>query len=387
MGSPQPAKHLITVAGTNGKGSIVSYISNVLQGLGYSQGSYTSPHLLRYNERVRISGLEAGDDILLDAFAAVESSRNTVSLTYFEFGTLAAFHILSNAGLDFGVLEVGLGGRLDAVNILDGDCAVISPIGLDHQEYLGGDRESIGFEKAGIIRPGKPLVCGEAEPPLSVLDAAKNLDAPVFRLGREFSIKPINSGFRFAMEGCILNIPPPPLIGQHQVNNIATALAAIATIIPDVENRQQEVAAAISGVILPGRLEAVMKSPLVFVDVGHNPMAAAAVRQALEARGINRIRCVLAMLRDKNAVDVVRALDGLVAGWYCAGLAGVRGQSGAQLAKQVQHGADLTEVQVFIRVEDAVTDAIADSGPGQCTLVFGSFLAAAKAIQHLENVY
>ena len=209
MGSPRPARKIVTVAGTNGKGSTVAYLCAMLRGLERSYGSYTTPHLLQYNERIQINGICASDEQLVAAFEQVEAARGEISLSYFEFGTLAAFCIMASETLDYAVLEVGLGGRLDAVNILDADCTVITPIGLDHQEYLGTDRESIGYEKAGIIRAGIPLVCGEADPPDSILAAATRLQAPLFRLGREFEALPAGETVCFSKGDVDWSLPCP----------------------------------------------------------------------------------------------------------------------------------------------------------------------------------
>ena len=237
MGFPRPARQIFTVAGTNGKGSTVAYLAAMLRALGYSFGCYTTPHLMRYNERVQINGSEVSDGQLVEAFERVEAARGEVSLTYFEFGTLAAIFLMSQAGLDFSIMEVGLGGRLDAVNILDANCAVITNIRLDHQDYLGDNLESIGREKAGIVRPNVPLVCGETNPPASVLAEASRQQAALVRLGHEFNAIEELGNLRFTKGDCSLLIPCPQMIGQHQVNNLATALAALLELVPDAEKK------------------------------------------------------------------------------------------------------------------------------------------------------
>jgi len=375
------------VAGTNGKGSTVATICSLLDALGQSYGSYTSPHLRAYNERVRLQGEPVPDETLLQAFEQVEAARGDVSLSYFEFGTLAAIYILSSAGLDYSVMEVGLGGRLDAVNLLDADCAVITPIGLDHQEYLGDDLLSIGGEKAGIIRPGRPVICGEADPPASIVETALAHTAPLKRLGVEFNISRLNGLARFSAGGLEMEVPLPVLDGPHQLNNMATAIAALLELIPGAAAAPDLLVHGLRSVSLSGRFERIFQQPAVWVDVGHNPMAARAlavtVGEAMKAEGIARCRCVLAMLIDKDAPAVADELRPAVSTWYCAGLEGDRGQTGAALAGRVDQVDGELEIHVFKHVSQALDAAISDSGPDDGVLVFGSFLTATEALQHL----
>jgi len=402
MGSPRPARQIITVAGTNGKGSTVAYLCGMLRALGYSFGSYTTPHLLRYNERVQVNGIDASDRQLLDAFERVEAARGDVSLSYFEFGTLAAISLMHDyrnsadkkAGLDFALMEVGLGGRLDAVNILDADCAVITTIGLDHQEYLGDDRESIGREKAGIIRRKVPLVCGEMDPPASVLAQASHLRAPVLRLNHEFNAVDERESIRFTRGAIDFLLPRPQMIGRHQVNNMATALAALLELVPNAAHSINQVARGLLSVSLAGRLQRISSHPLVYVDVGHNAQAAEAIREVLsEMIGSGEIRschCVIGMLADKDATVVARILEPVVAAWFCAGLGGERGQSGEELAMQIKAGAVHAKTTSFADVDTALDAALAARGterPGSdCVLVFGSFLTAGQAMGRWQTV-
>jgi len=388
MASPRPARRIFIVAGTNGKGSTVAWLDGMLRSLAYSCGTYTSPHLLCYNERVRINGAVVSDRQLVEAFERVEASRREISLSYFEFGTLAAFSILHKADLDFAVLEVGLGGRLDAVNILDADCALITNIGLDHQEYLGDDRESIGREKAGIIRWKTPLVCGEADPPESLISKASRLQAPVKRLSHEFAVRLSGEEIRFTNGVTDFLLPAPQMTGQHQLENLATALAALLELVPDASDHITRLAEGITPISLPGRLQQVCEQPRVYVDVGHNPLAARAVLDVLgKSPGRNSealCHCVIGMLADKDAVAVAKILDSLVSAWYCAGLEGERGQSGEELASRIRAGAPSAPVVAFETVDMALEAALEAVGRGSpsadCVLVFGSFLTAGKAI-------
>jgi dihydrofolate synthase/folylpolyglutamate synthase len=389
MGQPQPARELFMVAGTNGKGSTIATLCAFLEALGLRYGSYTSPHILRFNERVRISGIPVSDAELVEAFEQVEAARRDVSLSYFEFSTLAAFRILSGADLDFAVLEVGLGGRLDAVNLVDAHCAVITPIGLDHQDYLGDDLESIGYEKAGIIRPGRPVISGESDPPASILQQAASLDAPLKRLGKDFTVEAVADGMRFCVDGKELRLPAPVLAGSHQLGNAATAIAALLQLIPDAIAEREALARGMKQVRLSGRLERVAERPAVWIDVGHNPMAARAVaravRQIMEREQLRECRCVLGLLADKNAGAVAAELDTLVSSWYCAGLTGPRGQEGDELAKKLQEGGRQAEVLAFDSVHEALTAALRESRKDDGVLVFGSFLTAEEAFKTVRG--
>ncbi len=389
MGSPAPAPRIFMVAGTNGKGSTVATLCALLDALGLRHGSYTSPHLVDYNERVRVNGKKVSDEELLQAFEAVEKVRGEVSLTYFEFGTLAAIWILSRSALDFAVMEIGLGGRLDAVNLLDADCAVITPIGLDHQAYLGNDRVSIGREKAGIIRPGKPVISGENDPPVSIIQRALELGAPLKRLGREFAVEQIDGRARLAVGGLELDLPLPALDGPHQLNNMATSVAALLELLPQAAHEAAVLAHGLQAVSLGGRFERVSHRPAVWVDVGHNPMAAralaVAMAEAVNAEGIRAVRCVIGMLVDKDAERVAEELATVVDAWYCAGLAGERGQSGAALGGRLRLAHPSMEITIFEQVSDALESAVADSGPDDAVLVFGSFYTATEALQYWRS--
>ena len=324
----------------------------------------------------------------MQAFERVEAARGDVSLSYFEFGTLAAISILARAGLDYSVMEVGLGGRLDAVNLLDADCAVITPIGLDHQEYLGDDLLSIGREKAGIIRPGRPVICGETDPPASIIETALAQSAPLQRLGSDFTIKRLDAVARFSMEGLEMEIPLPVLDGPHQLNNMATAIAALLELVPGAAADPDVLVQGLRSVSLSGRFERISQRPAVWVDVGHNPLAARAlaltVDEAMKVAGISQCRCVLGMLADKDAASVVEELQTVITAWYCAGLDGDRGQTGAALAGRVEQADSALEINVFKSVAQALDAALSDSGPDDGILVFGSFLTATEALQHLN---
>ena len=367
MGSPRPAPSIFVVAATNGKGSTVATICGLLDGLGYRHGSYTTPHLYRYNERVQLDGNPVRDDLLLAAFERVEAARGGTSLTYFEFGTLAAFAVLAEAGLDHAVMEIG----------------------LDHQEYLGPDLESIGREKAGIIRPGQDVICGEAHPPESLLAIAAGQGARLQRLGADFRLQPDDDSVRFEGNGAVLDLPRPALPGPHQFDNMATGVAAVLTRLPEAAGHPEALRRGLQSVRLRGRLERVAERPAVWIDVGHNPLGARAVAVALEEirvrEGIHDCRCVLGMLADKDAAAVVEELQAGISHWYCASLPGSRGQAAEQLAARIETAAGSAALRLFDSVESALDAAIADSAMDDGVLVFGSFLTAAAAGKHWRD--
>lgn len=404
LGSPRPAARIFTVAGTNGKGSTTALLAALNSALGQRCGTYTSPHILRFNERISIMGVAVSDACLVQAFeqveaarveaARVETVRGTVSLTYFEFTTLAAFLIMQQAQLDCAVLEVGLGGRLDTVNLVDADCAVITPIGLDHQDFLGSDIASIATEKAGIIRAATPLVCTETHPPVQIVDIAASLGAPLYRRGIDFDLLADNNGgLTFLLGDRLLNVSHPPMDGVHQLDNLATALAATLLLNPalahdadgDPVPGQAEINSAIENCKLPGRLQQIADSPDILVDVGHNTLAAGVVASYLEDSGKSGVICVLAMLADKPAETVAQALGQVVTCWLCAGSDGVRGQTGEALAQRLGTVVSAARISHCETVAGAMDAALAMADEQDTILVFGSFTTVSAVMAWQEN--
>ena len=389
LGSPTPAQKIFTVAGTNGKGSTVAYLAALSGALGQRHGSYTSPHLFRFNERICIMGEAVSDDCLVQAFEQVESVRGEVSLTYFEFTTLASFLILQQAGLDCAVLEVGLGGRLDTVNLIDADCTIITPIGLDHQDYLGPDLDSIATEKAGVIRAATPLVCTEMDPPSPVLEAAKSLGAPIYRRAVDYDLKGdwgvSTHTLQFSLGDRVINVPMPSMGGKHQLDNLAAALAGFFLLNSAGFDRPDKLAAAIENCSLPGRLQQVSFTPKIFLDVGHNELAARAVAAFFEAKNCSDVCCVLAMLADKPAETVAQTLAGVCNRWLCAGSPGERGQSGKRLARRIRAVLPDTDPGSFETLDGAMDEAVSSLDSNATILVFGSFTTAAAAAEWLRK--
>lgn len=389
LGSPRPAKQVFTVAGTNGKGSTVAYLAAMSSALGQRCGTYTSPHIFRFNERFSIMGVPVTDDALVRAFEQVEDARDEISLTYFEFTTLAGFILLHQSALDCVVLEVGLGGRLDTVNLVDADCVIITPIGLDHQDYLGPDIDSIAAEKAGVIRCGSPVVCTETHPPGPVLTAAQRLQAPVFRRAVEYDLRGRGESkdreLLFSMGNRELPVPPPAMGGAHQLDNLAAALAALVLFNPDCFAERKKIATAIGDCKVPGRLQQVFNAPRILLDVGHNELAAKAVANYFEESKQTHITCVLAMLADKSAENVAIELGRVCKNWLCAGSPGQRGQSGKDLAQRVIAALPDANVEEFMSVGDAMSKAVSMQNLDQTILVFGSFTTTAAAAAWLKN--
>ncbi|MBP7157852.1 MAG: bifunctional tetrahydrofolate synthase/dihydrofolate synthase [Thermomonas sp.] len=384
MRLPRPAKRVITVGGTNGKGSTVAFVEAIARAHGWKVGCYTSPHLLRYNERVRIDGVDAGDAALVAGFEAVEAARGDTPLTYFEYGTLCALWLFARSKLDLAVLEVGLGGRLDAVNVVDADASIITTVDLDHQDWLGEDIEAIGFEKAGIARPFKPLVLGDDDPPASVLRHAYAIGAQSWRIANDFFAEPLDAEtWRWREVGFSMDLPMPALAAPVQLRNAACAIAAVRTLRARID--KQTYAEGVANARVAGRLQRFERNGVeVVVDVGHNPQAARALAAWLRAQPRRRTLAVYAALADKDVAGVAQALAGVVDGWHIAGLsdAGPRGLGVDDFARQLA-GSAAADAARHVGVDAALQAAMAQAGPGGRVLVFGSFHTAAAALGHL----
>jgi dihydrofolate synthase / folylpolyglutamate synthase len=390
LGLGQPGYPVITVGGTNGKGSTVAFLEAMLRAAGYRVGAYFSPHILRYNERIRIDGREVGDSELCAAFERVDAARGEVSLTYFEFGTLAAFDLFRCHDIEVGVLEVGLGGRLDAVNVLDADCAVVTTVDLDHCDWLGPDRESIGFEKAGIYRAGRPAICADREPPTRLLDQVRRVGAILYRLGVDYHYRhTVDHWCWWGPEQRLDCLPLPVLHGGHQLVNAATALLALDCLRSRLKVDRQALEVGLIAARLPGRFQ-VLPGPIEWIyDVAHNPQAARALAVALMNRPIaGRTLLVLAMLRDKDCAAVARELAKVVDVWYPAGLGGARGRSGADLTDTLVAAGIAGIISVAEDVATACAAAAATARPGDRVVVCGSFHTVASALRsaQLEEV-
>ena len=388
LGAPAPARRVITVGGTNGKGSTVALLEAMLRAAGLRVGAFTSPHLLAYNERVRIDGADAGDAALIGAFERIEAVRGDLPLTYFEFGTLAALDVFARAPLDVALLEVGLGGRLDAVNLIDADVAVITTVDLDHMDWLGPDRDSIGREKAGIARAGRPVIVGEPDPPAGLLDALAGAAARVERAGVDFSAERHATGWHWRHRGgSAMALPDPALAAPVQFANAATAVAALHALFAlDAALAPQDLSAAIDAGLrtarVPARLQSLGGDPALIVDVGHNPQAARALAEWLQTQPPMRVHAVYGALADKDVGGVIAALGARIQHWHLAGLqhATPRGLSAAALGAIVQQTLPQAAFDTHADVAAALAAARAAAGAGECILAFGSFFVAAAVI-------
>jgi len=377
---------VITVCGTNGKGSTCAMLEAILRAAGYRVGLYTSPHLLRYNERVRVAGNEAADAVLCRAFAAVEDARGAVPITYFEFGTLAAAWLFARERLDALVLEVGLGGRLDAVNAFDPDCAVLTSIGIDHVDYLGASREAIGREKAGIFRRGRAAIVAEPEPPATVVEAAESVGARLLRVGRDFGYSADRTQWTYwGPAGRRPAMAHPALRGAMQLRNASAALAALDAMREQLPVGMQDVRRGLAEVTLPGRFQVLPGRPQIVLDVAHNPQAAATLAANLSASGFApETIAVFGMLRDKDIAGVVRAMAPRITRWHLAALGGSRGADSAALAKALADVGVGTPVFEHESPATAFAAAQREAAQGDKIVVFGSFLTVADAMADLE---
>lgn len=418
----------ITVGGTNGKGSTCAMLEAILLAAGYKVGMYTSPHLIDFNERIRLNGEMAGDDRIVSQFRVIEAARGDISLSYFEYTTLAALMLFEEQRIDVAVLEVGLGGRLDAVNLVDTDCAVITSVDLDHTAYLGDTREKIGWEKAHIFRPGKPAICADPMPPGTVIEYAREIGADLWLFGKDFNYSGDRQQWAYGGRSQRRSgLAYPALRGANQLLNASAALAALEALRPRLAVPQQAVRIGLAQVALPGRLQILPGTPTIILDVAHNPHAAAALGQNLDNMGyFPHTHAVVGMLNDKDMSSVIAKLANRVDRWYCAGLEGPRGTSGADLAAVVRkavHGvtgketleqasveikriadpsqdapagrpgvkpaarpavsADAVTVSSFDNPVQAFTEARKQASENDRILVFGSFSTVGPVLQHL----
>ncbi|MFZ3619893.1 bifunctional tetrahydrofolate synthase/dihydrofolate synthase [Leclercia barmai] len=370
----KPAPFVFTVAGTNGKGTTCRTLEAMLMAAGYKVGVYSSPHLVRYTERVRVQNTELAESAHTAAFAEIEAARGEISLTYFEYGTLSALWLFKQAQLDVVILEVGLGGRLDATNIVDPDVAVVTSIALDHTDWLGPDRESIGREKAGIFRPGKPAIVGEPDMPHTIADVAQEKGALLKRRDVDWCYSVTESNWRFEdAVGALENLPLP----QVPQPNAATALVALRA--SGLAVSEQAMRDGIQNAILAGRFQIVSESPRLILDVAHNPHAAAYLAGRLKSLPkTGRVLAVIGMLHDKDIGGTLACMESVVDSWYCAPLEGPRGATAEQLMEHLGEG------KSFASVELAWRAAMADASPEDTVLVCGSFHTVAHVMDVMD---
>lgn len=381
---------VLTIAGTNGKGSVCAMLSSILKAAGYRVGTYTSPHLLRYNERVMLGMVPVSDEALLESFRAVEEARGETSLTYFEFGTLAAWHLFAQSDVDVAVLEVGLGGRLDAVNVFDSDIAAVVSVGLDHQNILGDTREAIGREKAGVYRTGKPAFCADLHPPQSLLDHAAAIGADLRLIGRDFGFQKQNEDRQW-MSWSIRHaqrhaLPFPALRGEYQLANAALVLAILDALQSRLPVAQGDIKRGLIEVEWPARFQVLPGRPAVVLDVGHNPHAAQVLRASLDQMGFfTATHTVMGMMADKDIAGVVDSLADRIDVWHLAAPQIARAAEPEKIADIIRKRRPESRILTYPSMALAWQGACKQAAESDRILVFGSFYTVAEVMAAREN--
>ena len=383
----EPRCAVITVGGTNGKGSCCAMLEAMLLAAGYRVGCYTSPHLLRYNERVRIAGLALDDGSLCRAFERIEAARDGVLLTYFEFGTLAAMLAFEEAAVEVAILEVGLGGRLDAVNVFDADCALVAAVDIDHVDYLGASREAIGFEKAGIYRAGRPAICADRDPPRSLIAHAQDIGAQLLLIGRDFGFSAERGQWGYwGPNGKRHGLPHPLLRGEFQLANAAACITALEELHARIPVAAQDIRGGLLSCEIPARFQVLPGQPVVILDVAHNPQAARALAQNLSLMGgSGQTVAVFSMLKDKDIIGVASALKDQVTRWHVAPAQGARAASADELCAALAQAQVTAPIQRHGDVAGAWRAACDTVARDDRIIVFGSFLTVAAVMQERQS--
>lgn len=387
LAAPRLAPIVITVAGTNGKGSTVAMLEAILLAAGYRVGAFTSPHLLHYNERIRVQGSPVTDAQICAAFERIDTARGETSLTYFEFGTLAAFEIFQQSPLDVAILEVGLGGRLDAVNIIDSDVAVVTTIALDHMDWLGSTREAIATEKLAIGRAGRPLVLGDAQPPANVDAVAARHGAHLRRIGRDFSYKRDGDSWAWANEQSTRHaLPYPSLRGIFQLANAACAIEALSQLAQQLPVSQNDLRRGLLDASVTGRFQVIPGKPIRVLDVAHNPESAQSLAGNLERFEPMMTKiAVLGMLKDKDMLGVITPLKGSFDRWFVGGISAERGASAATLhAVLIAANVSADRIDLSETIDEAYQKACEFLQEG-VIVVFGSFYTVAQALTRIQG--
>ncbi|MDD1621739.1 MAG: bifunctional tetrahydrofolate synthase/dihydrofolate synthase [Methylococcaceae bacterium] len=370
----------VTVAGTNGKGSCIAFLEAIYRAQGYKVGAYTSPHIVRYNERIRVDGQPVSDDAICQAFTLIDTLRGDTSLSYFEFGTLAALNIFAAAGVDVQLLEVGLGGRLDAVNIVEPSAALVTTIAIDHVDWLGHTEEDIGREKAGIFRGGVPAIIGDPRPPNSLLEVALEKNACLMRIGQAFNYCKHEGGWNWRTGDLqLLDLPEPAFRGEHQYRNASAVLMAVTTLQPVLPVSDVAIRDGLQHAQLQGRFQLISGESPVLLDVGHNPQAVQTLVEYLRDEfPAVKIHAVFAMMKDKDIAGVLSVMRGHVEAWYLAPLKNPRA-AGEELLRTYFQQQDIEKVNGgFADFSAAFNAARQNARQGELILVFGSFFLVSE---------
>lgn len=372
---------VITVAGTNGKGSSVAMLSAILDCAGFKVGTYTSPHILKYNERIKISLQCVDDQELCASFARIDHAREGISLSFFEFATLAALDIFHRQQVDVAILEVGLGGRLDATNMIDCDLALVTSIGLDHTEWLGDNRESIGFEKAGILREHKPAICSDKQPPQSIQQVANDKNASLYQIGQDFHYELVDQGWNFSSDDYVLtDLPMPNLEGMIQVQNAAGVIKGLHCL-PELNVSEADIRAGLQKIDLDGRFQRLSKHCEVILDVAHNHDSAQNLARNLAANlNEKRTIAVFSVLSDKDVEGIAELVHPFVTDWYIAVVNSARGMNISQVKQALEAHASPQSITQFDSVATAYQQALAEATPQDRVLVFGSIFTVSEVL-------
>ena len=374
---------ILTVGGTNGKGSTCSILESIYREAGYKVACYTSPHFLNFNERIKIQTLAVSDEVICEAFSRIELAREDVTLTYFEYGTIAAMIIFSEAHVDVAILEVGLGGRLDAVNVFDADCAIVTTVDLDHMDYLGHTREAIGFEKAGIYRTEKTSICGDFDPPQSLIKHAELIHADLKIIGKDFGYEAHHDSFDFLIDSTfVMNLPLPKLQGDFQLANATNALMAVKAMEDKLPLTEISIQKGITLTLLPGRFQEVKKMPSLILDVAHNPQAARSLSHNLKTHVVlGKTIAVFSILKDKDIFGVINELNLDIDDWFIAEIQNERAASIENISNTIQKINLSAHIEAFKNIQEAYQFASKEVRRNDRIIVFGSFFTVADIMK------
>ena len=377
------AKKIITVAGTNGKGSTVSFLESILCKNNINVGTFTSPHILKYNERIKINGKEVDDELLLNVFELIDQKRGNTTLTYFEFATLSAFYLFSKADLDVVVLEVGLGGRLDATNIIDSDVSIITSIGIDHTEFLGDTIDSIALEKAGVMRPFKKCIFAQEKPPSVLYKYSKNRSVNLLTHNNDYTVNRYSDSWSIvskAME--IHNIPNLKMIGDYQYNYATASVIALNDILPEALSNQELLKNALCDTLIPGRFQYLQHSPDIILDVAHNEDAAKSLATNIKRLGYKKIHVVLGILADKDVYSIVKPFSLLVDHWHIGTISSERGMNAEEIKFRIKSlFKNKFSIETYNSISAAYHGAVNQQDDNTLILVYGSFYTVSEALQ------
>ena len=374
---------ILTIGGTNGKGSTCSILESIYKEAGYKVACYTSPHFLHFNERIKIQAVAVSDELICEAFSRIESAREGVTLTYFEYGTIAAMIIFSEAHVDVAILEVGLGGRLDAVNVFDADCAIVTTVDLDHMDYLGHTREAIGFEKAGIYRTEKTAIFGDFDPPQSLIKHAEVIHADLKIIGKDFGYEVHHDSFDFLIDSSfVMNLPLPKLQGDFQLANATNALMVLKAMEDKLPLTEISIQKGITLTLLPGRFQEVKTMPSLIFDVAHNPQAARSLSHNLKTHVVlGKTIAVFSILKDKDIFGVIQVLNLDIDAWFIAEIQNERAASIETISNAIQKINPSAHIEAFKNIQEAYQFASKEVTRNDRIIVFGSFFTVADIMK------